>query len=98
MSEVNKKGNARGRGKLNKTPSGAGKRKARQAVAANSTPINTAVDVKFEHMGRMRNIDLGSMMNKYGISREDLSEFMLSAPDISDVNEPPHVPIPALSD
>ena len=50
------------------------------------------------HMGRMRNIDLGSMMNKYGIGREDLSEFMLSSPDISGVNEPPHVPMTALSD
>ena len=59
---------------------------ARPAVAASSTPIDTAVDIKFEHMGRMRNIDLGSMMNKYGISREDLSEFMLSAPDSSGVN------------
>ena len=67
-------------------------------MAASSTPINTAVDVKFNHMGRMRNIDLDSMMNKYGIGREDLSEFMLSSPDISGVNEPPHVPMPALSD
>ena len=66
-------------------------------MAASITPINTAVDVKFEHMGRMRNIDLGSMMNKYGISREDLSPFILSAPDSSGVNEPPHVPMPALS-
>ena len=47
--------------------------KARPAMAVSSTPINTSVDVKFEHMGRMRNIDLGSTMNKYGISREDLS-------------------------
>ena len=71
---------------------------ARSAVAASSTPINTAVYVKFEHMGRMRNIDLGSMMNKYGISREDISEFMLSAPNISGVNDPPHVSMPELSD
>ena len=69
MAEVKKKGTARGRGKSNKTPSGAGKSKARPAVAASSTPINTAVDVKSDHMGRMRNIDLISMMNKYGISR-----------------------------
>ena len=73
MAEVKKKGKARGRGKSNKTPSGAGKRKARPDVADYSTPINTSVDVKFEHMERMRNIDLGSMMNKYGISREYLS-------------------------
>ena len=67
-------------------------------MAASITPINTAVDVKFDHMGRMRNIDLGSMMNKYGISREYLSEFMLSAPYSSGVNEPPHVSITLLSD
>ena len=73
MTEVKKKGKARGRGKSNKTPLGAGKTKARPSVADSSTPINTSVDVRFEHMGRMRNIDLGSMMNKYGISREDLS-------------------------
>ena len=73
MAEAKKKGKTRGRGKSNKNPSGAGKRKARPAVAVSSTPIKTAVDVKFEHMGRMCNIDLGSMMNKYGISREDLS-------------------------
>ena len=30
--------------------------------------------------------------------RKDLSEFMLSAPDSSRVNEPPHVPMPELSD
>ena len=89
MAEVKKKGKARGRGKSNKTALGAGKSKARPAVADSITPINTAVDVKFEHMRRMRNIDLGSMMNKYGISREDLSEFMLSTPDSSGVNEPP---------
>ena len=47
--------------------------KARPAVDYSSTPINTSVDIKFEHMGGMRNIDLGSMMNKYGIRREDLS-------------------------
>ena len=64
MAEVKKKGKTRGRGKPNKTPSGAEKRKAWPSVAASSTPINTAVDVKFEHMGRMRNIDLVSMMNK----------------------------------
>ena len=51
MAEVKKKGKAIGRGKSNKTPSGAGKRKSRPAVDAYSTPINTAVDVKFEHMG-----------------------------------------------
>ena len=45
-----------------------------------------------EHMGRIRNIDLGSMMNKYGISREDLLEFMLSAPDSSGINDPPMCP------
>ena len=98
MVEVKKKGKARGRGKSNKTPSGAGKSKARPAVTDSIKPINTAVDVKFEHMGRMRNIDLGSLMNKYGINREDISEFMLSVPDSSGVNEPPQVPIPALSD
>ena len=48
-------------------------------------------------MGRMRNIDLGSMMNKYGISREDLSEFIISVPYRRGVNEPPHVPIPSLN-
>ena len=73
MAEVRKKGKARGRGKSNKTSSGAGKRKTSLALAASITPINTAVDVKFEHMERMRNIDLGNMMNKYGISREYLS-------------------------
>ena len=91
MEEVKKKGKAIGRGKSNKTPSGAVKRKARPDLDDSSTPINTAVDVKFEHMGRMRNIDLGSMMNKYGISREDISEFMLSAPDSSGVNDPPYI-------
>ena len=91
MAEVKKKGKARGRGKSNKTPPGAGKRKARPDVSASSTPINTELYVKFEHMGRMRNIDLGSMMNKYGISREDLSEFILSAPDSSGVNEPQRI-------
>ena len=67
-------------------------------MAASSKPIITSVDLKFEHTGRMRNTDLGSMMNKYGISREDISEFMLSAPDSSGVNDPPHGPIPELSD
>ena len=38
MAEVKKKGKARGRGKSNKTPSGAGKRKARPDVADSSTP------------------------------------------------------------
>ena len=92
MAEVKKNGKARGRGKSNKNPSGAEKRKMSPAVAASSTTINTAVDVKSEHMGRIRNIDLGSMMNKYGISREDLLEFMLSAPDSSGINDPPMCP------
>ena len=64
MAEVKKKGKSIGRGKPNKTPSDAGKRKARPAVAASNTHINISVDLKFEHVGRMRNIDLGSMMNK----------------------------------
>ena len=51
MAEAKKKGKTRGRGKSNKNPSGAGKRKARPAVAVSSIPTNTAVDVKFEHMG-----------------------------------------------
>ena len=39
MAEVKKKGKTIGRGKSNKTPSGAGKRKSRPDVDAYSTPI-----------------------------------------------------------